>query len=725
MRILKLDIRGFGKFHKPFSIRFDGADDINLIVGPNEAGKSTIASAISGVLFGFKKVDDVQKFAPWQTSDYWAALTVESNGSAYRVERDFSAQEVRCVKIDAADGGEAVIFVGNVSPRGKLTDEKERYATFLAQLFGFSEYGIFRSTIFVGQSDIAMLGEDELAGKIKQFVTGSTETDYSDVQSDLEDQYFRLTKSNPWGRDKTKNRQIETIEDDIKDLSERVLSSRANLELSRRIERDIEELETALAEKRDELAATDDVLKRVGEFRDIEHELNHLREMYADYESELNTITAMRRRLVALEDEYSDLEYMEHVPEDFYGALRELESIADSIKTKDEKIAAEKKLLAKVPGSKVPIALIGAVLCLGLALVIGHQVKDLMWLRVLVYLAGAAGLVTPLIFAFKRESEIRKAKNKYDVKIDLMKDEIELGEKRRGEIVAQLDTVVKEGQIKDYDGLRKRYDEFQKLKQKKRETALVLEKLSDETALREKFSRTKEERFVTEEAYKKAIANAGYLESITPDDEEKNRRRAEVLRREIKEGEERALEQNKELWSRGQIDENVAALDDRLEELDVDRARLVKRRDATLASIEILRDVIDRYNESYLERLAEGISDSFGRITAGKYAGVTLDEDSLEPAVSDAANAKIALTNLSAGTQDQLYFAIRLALMRYLTNDRELPLILDDPFSAFDAGRLGVTRDILIEVAKTNQVIMFTHDTRYAEWRTPVYSFTE
>ncbi|MEI6536109.1 MAG: AAA family ATPase [Verrucomicrobiaceae bacterium] len=54
MRIASLDLIRYGRFENteiPFA---RGASDFQIIVGPNEAGKTTIRAAISDLLFGFE-----------------------------------------------------------------------------------------------------------------------------------------------------------------------------------------------------------------------------------------------------------------------------------------------------------------------------------------------------------------------------------------------------------------------------------------------------------------------------------------------------------------------------------------------------------------------------------------------------------------------------------------------------------------------------------------------
>ena len=64
---------------------------------------------------------------------------------------------------------------------------------------------------------------------------------------------------------------------------------------------------------------------------------------------------------------------------------------------------------------------------------------------------------------------------------------------------------------------------------------------------------------------------------------------------------------------------------------------------------------------------------------------------------------------LSAGTRDQLYLALRLAVSEVLAGEGEpCPLVLDDPFLTFDDARTARGMELLRRIAKRRQVILLT-----------------
>jgi uncharacterized protein YhaN len=83
------------------------------------------------------------------------------------------------------------------------------------------------------------------------------------------------------------------------------------------------------------------------------------------------------------------------------------------------------------------------------------------------------------------------------------------------------------------------------------------------------------------------------------------------------------------------------------------------------------------------------------------------------PDKEDMVPAEDLLGSLSKGTASQLYLAARLELLGLLSGGRKPPLIFDDSFSYFDDHRLQLMWDVLLEVARDQQVIVLTCTDRY------------
>ena len=100
MKLLKLEISGFGKFENGI---IDLKEDVILIRGDNEAGKSTCVKFIEGVFYGFVKpylkttryTDDLEKYRPWNSSNYEGSIIIDYNGEILRVYRNFQSGDYK------------------------------------------------------------------------------------------------------------------------------------------------------------------------------------------------------------------------------------------------------------------------------------------------------------------------------------------------------------------------------------------------------------------------------------------------------------------------------------------------------------------------------------------------------------------------------------------------------------------------------------------------------
>ena len=154
-----------------------------------------------------------------------------------------------------------------------------------------------------------------------------------------------------------------------------------------------------------------------------------------------------------------------------------------------------------------------------------------------------------------------------------------------------------------------------------------------------------------------------------------------------------------------------AALAARKEELQ----EALRRREGEYDALTLAMDALKRANTRLQERFSPELNRLAGqylsRLTGQRYASVTLNRE-LEGAAARAGDVlpRSALY-LSRGTADQLYLAVRLAVCRLCLPEKP-PLVLDDALAAFDDERLALALGLLEELAKEQQVLLFTCQSR-------------
>ena len=77
-----------------------------------------------------------------------------------------------------------------------------------------------------------------------------------------------------------------------------------------------------------------------------------------------------------------------------------------------------------------------------------------------------------------------------------------------------------------------------------------------------------------------------------------------------------------------------------------------------------------------------------------------------------AGQERFAVEELSTGTAEQLYVALRLGFISVMSDQVSLPIIIDDGFVNFDYLRKERVLAILTRLARHNQVLYFTADYR-------------
>lgn len=133
------------------------------------------------------------------------------------------------------------------------------------------------------------------------------------------------------------------------------------------------------------------------------------------------------------------------------------------------------------------------------------------------------------------------------------------------------------------------------------------------------------------------------------------------------------------------------------------------------AILDVTAEHLERANDELQTRFSPQIAAQAGQIfsdfTDGRYKKLLLDKNlQVQVAAADSAVLRISAA-LSCGTVDQLYLAVRLAMVRLLLSG-DTPLILDDALINFDDNRAQKALRLLEEEAKTRQVLLFTCHSR-------------
>ena len=193
----------------------------------------------------------------------------------------------------------------------------------------------------------------------------------------------------------------------------------------------------------------------------------------------------------------------------------------------------------------------------------------------------------------------------------------------------------------------------------------------------------------------------------------------EVAEAEARAGLERLEQDERDALSR------IGALDARITELEATeeigarrqelaalegQARAMARDWAVKAvALRLLEETRSRYERERQPDVVRAAERHFERITAGRYARIVAPPGDASVRVETEGGESRVTEELSRGTGEQLYLALRFGLIEEFARHAEpLPVVMDDILVNFDADRAGRAAAAIRDLADRHQVVYFT-----------------
>ncbi len=426
MRIIAAHIYGYGKLADR---TFNFKEGLNLVLGKNESGKSTLMSFIKAMLYGHKKnerekdgfIPEVKKYKPWNSDKYGGYLILETDEKKIlRVERDFNGKTLSVYN----EYGEDITNEFSFSKENEMLGQ---------DLLGM-DYECFTNSSFICQDKSLLYAEDKehIAQKLMNInESGEEQISVGKAVKKLKEGITLL------GNERTKGRKYNILSAQIRE-EEIKLTNMQNenkkcmeyLAEAEEIKKELEELE-----KEEKLCRKSETFKRVNEnieeYEGYNNEIEPLKKKLSD--TDIDAYEKRRKEFDTVSGEYKE-------PEKAY------EKFVKEEKRNNTKITAF-SILA------ILIIITGAVLAI--------TTDKLLLLSAL----AAIPFIVLLLITRKKNKETVNEKEKLD---DIIKTKNEL---------EQIETVL--GNDKSFNDLRKGYTGLQ-------EDILRKEDVSDYNALLEK-----------------------------------------------------------------------------------------------------------------------------------------------------------------------------------------------------------------------------------------------
>lgn len=625
MIINKLKINEYGKLHNK---EIELSNNINIIYGNNESGKSTLFNFIINSLYGISKnkkgrdISDFDKYLPWGKEEFSGKIEYElDNKEKYEIYRDFKKKN-------------PIIYNKNHEDISKeFNIDKNKGNQFFEEQIKINE-NILLSTFAIMQKEVKIEKDVQnlLIQKISNIIsTGKHNTSYKKAIERI-----NKRQTDEIGTSRTREKPINVIDEKLN----RIGQERSDLENQVNIKQEKEENKKMLEKESIHKTTKRNILKEIINIKNnqkIEQEKIKIKN---------NIINDNENKINYLEEEKNELE-------------KEKNNLLNS------KIKNKNKLLNK----KILIYLILFILINILQFIF---VKNKL-INYIFSLTTAMVLIFYLLF--------NKIKNKNNKKIILNKKQ---------DI---------ENKINNLE------NEIKVLKNNKNNIEKEIEKNKLENNLKNKLEIEK-----IKNKYKNIFNEKEIIEIINyenPENEideiEKNinndQIKIETINIELKN-----IEDKFERYST--IEEEKENLLEEKENIEALERSMQIAKDTLTSAYEEMKNNI---NPQFVKQLSINIS----KITNDKYKNIIFnDKDGL---IIELENGQyISADRLSVGTIEQIYLALRFAILMEIT-DEKIPVFLDEAFAFYDTDRLKDTLKYFNSEFKDRQIIIFTCTRREKE----------
>ena len=730
MYIESLHIADFGGT-KSRDVSF--ADRINVIEGGNESGKSTIASFIRFMLYGFSDKSQRQRYYSWGTRSASGTMTVVCNGMRYRIEREH---------IESTGDKVSIIDLATNLPvfEGRKPDE----------VFLGVSADVFAHTAYIGQTSGGYVGGEKVSASIENILFSADETvDTQKALKRLDDARVLLQHKRGKGgriselteeRDalirrldaaKASNSGIIEKEGTLRDTKASIEANESRLNSHKELLSYYESAKAyrtykkyrTLKKKAAELEAVGDALKKsythegflpdaayIERLKSLEDEIDRLE----DAANELHRETEQRRA------RNSDLFEMSL----FIDRVNERGGI-DEVVRGFKRIGKRKRLMTL-------FSVLGFLFAAGAA-----AFTALFWSSIdsiLIYggLSALSFLLIGLIFVVCASRQ-RIEENEFlaELDVDSKKD---FNDAVNRFVTDENKLSLHNSRIRD---LEDKYNKLLRAKQEKEDAAeaeafrwgksdwrAALHNAKEAVRLIEENRAETEKYAIARDAFREqaeAIDPAAAKEILagrpyTEDAFDMNAVNEAIREKDFYTKTTEYLKQNaaeleKELAVLYATREDPTLLNDRVNELSVTVADLTKKLNGYVMAYEKLGEASEILRSGVSPRLAENAGTLLSRMTDGRYdkVGVTKTLDMKYEAGGQSRD----LEYMSAGTRDLAYYALRLSLIRILYKKQLPPLIFDESFARLDDNRMDSFFSVMAD--EEVQSLIFTSQRRDAK----------
>ena len=704
MRIYKMTAT-FGKLERATLTLEPG---LNIITAPNEWGKSTWCAFLVAMLYGLdtrakstkNNLADKERYAPWSGSPMAGRIDLNWNGRDITIERSTR----RRVPL-----GE---FVAYETETGVTVEELN--ASNCGQLLLGVEQTVFQRAGFIKHADLPVTQDEALRRRLNALVTTGDDSGAAD----------RLAASLKTLRNNCRYNRTGLLPQAEAALAEvdAKLTELESLDFqTEKLRQQLEEVKNWLAQLENhkqtlEYAKMEVDAARVAQAKAVLEEaqgrLAHLEEVCATLEPREETARKVRE-LTALQEQWNIIHLeLRTAPSEPSRPQMPLPFAGMTAEDAYAMARRDAKRYGEMAGSKLAMVLllIGAA---GLAAAAGLAV---MKAGMFALIAGAAGLLG-LIWGVLEKNTVKK-------QMASLREKYGNGDyKHWGTPVEAFEVALEEYReaLRSYQDISSDLDVRLMVLRKKQETLcgfqepeVLMEHWQQALHQWARLAETQRDVRQAADHYEglnamlRSVEMPAMADELTQSEEETNYLLAEVVQEQ-----QRLQNRLGQYQGRMEVLGNREALEKQREQI---RQRIEKLENTYVAltiAQETLMEARAELQRRFAPRITRKAQEYLSRMTGGRYHSLTMSEDfSLRAGAGEEETLHDAIWR-SDGTMDQLYLALRLAVAQELTP--EAPLVLDDALVRFDDARMAEAVEILRQMGKEKQILLFTCQGREAE----------
>lgn len=676
---------------------------LNIIKGPNEAGKSTVHAALLKVLFErptTKRANEDDR--AWHAEQLYQ-LTLEftdTSAKSWRLSKDFERNSA------------SLVSGANTVTTHQAVQDK------VSSMIGTSSERVFVSTVCVRQDAIAQIGDGskEIAQSLEEIVTGGEEDIYSqaaikkldDAVRDLRRGHQTFAGKNPGpiaGLTKRKA-DLAAAVDKLTPIVERRTSAAVRHQ----------EDNARIAEIAGKLALNRSTVEAYQVGQQLQKQLDESRTEEAKIERQLQQLRDAEAARAAAQLALGQ-EQIASLSEDKIAEIGKLKSRVDVYLERQANerpalveagVASAAQVQASTPRRGPVIFLyVAALLGLGAAAVLYFQYPDLLMPALVSAGVGLLCLIVAISMQVRAGSQPEGS---------VPASAVETGGLTPGDELAAAQAALAAslrgigcGGWSEYE---QRLQTAQHLRTEAAKADVHLSALTSATSSEESLEQQRREVSRKRRDLEERLAEPKIQLALAMKLAEFNEveRETASLEEENVALTDEALRLQYQLGADSDVEADLLRNQDELAAVTADLERLLER----LAVYELALRQLTAAREQTLVRASDLLAPRIGEylpgLTNGRYRSVSVGTN-LNIVVSSASvpGGQITPSNLSRGTQDQIYLAARLALVDLLFPDTRPPIFLDDPFVTFDAERRSAALDLCRRIGEQRQVFLFTH----------------